>query len=152
MRTKWAFWGTLAVVLALCAIPSVVWLGALRDYYQFLTGFEPRPLKPSKSNRIPHSLSQESGSDNGSLIFVEFSFKAPSAKNVSLNGDFTRWSAVLALTRQPQGYWEVMVPLPPGRYRYHFLVDGVETLDPSAPTEDLKEGRKASLRAVAQGE
>ena len=53
------------------------------------------------------------------LHFIEFRLKAPKAKRVELLGDFNGWKAgTLLLTHEKGGDWEMMLPLPPGRYRY----------------------------------
>ena len=67
---------------------------------------------------------------------VRFMLVAPRATAVSLVGDFNDWTAgatPMAGT-VTDGLWTVTVPLPPGRYRYAFLVDGATWVpDPDAP-------------------
>ena len=61
---------------------------------------------------------------------------APTAHSVVLVGDFNDWDTA-ATPLQPTGSagaWIVTVPLPPGRYRYGFVIDGTRWLaDPGAP-------------------
>jgi predicted carbohydrate-binding protein with CBM48 len=66
---------------------------------------------------------------------VRFELVAPSAGRVSVVGDFNGWNpASLPLRRAGDGRtWEVVVPLPPGRYAYAFMVDGHISRDPVAP-------------------
>ena len=67
---------------------------------------------------------------------VQFVLVAPGASRVSLVGDFNDWDASATPLHDVEagGVWTVTVPLPPGRYRYAFVVDGVRWLaDPSAP-------------------
>ena len=67
---------------------------------------------------------------------VQFVVVAPGAARVSLVGDFNDWDAGATLLRAVAsgGVWTVTVPLPPGRYQYAFVVDGVKWLaDPLAP-------------------
>ncbi len=67
---------------------------------------------------------------------VQFVLVAPSASRVSLVGDFNDWdaSATPLHVVEAGGVWTVTVPLPPGRYQYAFVVDGVKWLaDPAAP-------------------
>ena len=67
---------------------------------------------------------------------VQFVLAAPEAAQVSLVGDFNDWNPRATPLRPVAdgGVWTVTVPLPPGRYRYAFVVDGVRWLaDPSAP-------------------
>jgi 1,4-alpha-glucan branching enzyme len=67
---------------------------------------------------------------------IQFVFVAPTAASVSLVGDFNGWDRrQTPLTPVASGgMWTVALPLPPGRHRYAFIVDGTRwVLDPSAP-------------------
>ena len=67
---------------------------------------------------------------------VPFVLYAPGAHSVALVGDFNGWDTGATLLRRTSaaGAWVVTVPLPPGRYRYAFLIDGTRWLaDPGAP-------------------
>lgn len=154
-RSKKIFWATLAAVLAIAATPSVVLLESFQRYYRFLVGFEPAdPLRPRQVNFIPHEKGLKGEPPEVSLEFVEFKLSAPSAKRVYLTGDFTRWRAqALALAKQSGGLWEIMVPLPQGRYHYLFEVDGKMVLDPKNPAAEGsgatgESDRKASVKVV----
>lgn len=58
--------------------------------------------------------------------------RIPNASAVALVGSFNRWdSAVHRLARGADGWWSITVILPPGEYRYLFLVDGFPHNDPS---------------------
>ena len=62
----------------------------------------------------------------------EFSFVAPTARNVQLVGDFTLWQEhPISLHRGKDGAWRTTVDLKPGAYRYRFLVDGHWQDDPN---------------------
>ncbi|HEY7681453.1 MAG TPA: isoamylase early set domain-containing protein [Gemmatimonadales bacterium] len=54
---------------------------------------------------------------------VRFSLNA-SASRVTLVGDFNDWNRAADPLRRHDGEWSVTLRLPPGRYRYAFLVDG----------------------------
>jgi len=71
---------------------------------------------------------------------VQFVIVAPAARSVVVVGDFNDWDPaatplrVAAPSAAGAGVWSVALPLPPGRYRYAFIVDGSRWLaDPSAP-------------------
>lgn len=67
---------------------------------------------------------------------VQFVLVAPGASTVTVVGDFNDWSATATPLHQApgDGVWTVTVPVPPGRYRYGFLVDGAQWVrDPAAP-------------------
>ncbi len=66
---------------------------------------------------------------------LQFVLVAPQAASVSLVGDFNDWDPTRAPMRSARGgVWATVVSLAPGRYRYAFLVNGVEwRADPAAP-------------------
>jgi 1,4-alpha-glucan branching enzyme len=67
---------------------------------------------------------------------VQFVAVAPGATSVTLVGDFNDWNvaATPMHAASEDGIWSVSLPLPPGRYRYAFLVDGTRWMaDPAAP-------------------
>jgi hypothetical protein len=62
---------------------------------------------------------------------MTFSLYAPEAGCVSLAGDFNAWSPDdCPLEKSPRGMWERVLALPPGRYEYKFVVDGLWQNDP----------------------
>ena len=70
---------------------------------------------------------------------VVFRFKAPDAKRVSVVGAFNGWDPQAHPLRGPDrdGVWTLSLLLPPGRYRYLFVVDGVRWVpDPSAAVSE----------------
>jgi len=67
---------------------------------------------------------------------THFMLIAPGATTVSVVGDFNDWDGAATPLRlaSNDGVWAVDLPLPPGRYKYNFLVDGVRFVaDPIAP-------------------
>lgn len=146
-RKKWAFWVFVLALAALTAVPSAVLLRTVEGYYRFLTGFSPGTLRPIRVNFTDHRDGREA--PDADLSFVEFRCRAPKAKTVELIGDFNGWKAkTLQMSRSPAGDWELMLPLPAGRYHYLFLVDGAETLDSRGAAGLAAGGRKSSLRTV----
>jgi 1,4-alpha-glucan branching enzyme len=65
---------------------------------------------------------------------VSFCFKHASAKKVLLAAEFTEWEkkAIALKANRKDATWKATVALPPGRYRYRFLVDGEWQDDPNA--------------------
>jgi len=61
---------------------------------------------------------------------------APGAKRVSIAGDFNKWSTDLHVMRRGalDGDFELLIPLPPGRYSYRLVVDGRWQHDPANQT------------------
>lgn len=81
---------------------------------------------------------------------VTFAIRAPSVGSVALVGDFTDWrSDRVKLERTGAGLWQATVRLPPGRYRFAYLVDHeqwrADTRAASAPDDY---GRPTSVLTV----
>ena len=65
---------------------------------------------------------------------VEFRLFSPGAHEVLLSGDFNAWSdSADPMKKDKNGTWKKIKILPPGRYEYKFIVDGVWVLDPNCP-------------------
>ena len=81
---------------------------------------------------------------------LQFVFVAPQAASVALVGDFNDWDPARSPMQTAHGVWATVVQLAPGRYRYAFLVNGVEWLaDPSAPAaKDDEFGTPSSVVTV----
>jgi hypothetical protein len=82
---------------------------------------------------------------------AQFVLVAPDAESVTLVGDFNDWSlSATRLARQSgDGVWWVTVPLPPGRYRYAFVVNGTGwRSDPNAPAAEDEFGRPNSVVTI----
>ena len=82
---------------------------------------------------------------------VNFLCVAPEAKEVFLIGDFNDWHPTAhPMKRQPDGAWQIHLPLNHGHHHYRFLVDGKPVLDPHASgVARDHEGHKASLISVS---
>lgn len=85
--------------------------------------------------------------------FVKFTFVAPSAKHVTLVGDFNDWDVSKTPMAEAGGTWTVVVPMPAGRHQYSFVVDGKSwSSDPSAPSApDDGFGHTNSVKVVGRG-
>ena len=64
---------------------------------------------------------------------VVFAARFEDAKKVLIAGDFNNWTpASTPMTSSPiPGMWRMSLPLPRGRYRYRFVVDGKWVTDPN---------------------
>jgi 1,4-alpha-glucan branching enzyme len=79
---------------------------------------------------------------------VRFSFYAPSATSVSIAGSFNRWDPRINALAGPgrDGVWTIVLPLPPDRYEYRFVVNGKDwVLDPFSPSADDGLGERNSV-------
>jgi len=81
---------------------------------------------------------------------LQFVLVAPQAASVTLVGDFNDWDPARSPMQTAHGVWATVVRLAPGRYRYAFLVNGVEwRADPSAPAaKDDEFGTPSSVVTV----
>lgn len=61
---------------------------------------------------------------------VTFTIEAPDAERVHLAGDFNNWTLDGSEMEPTGGVWKKVVKLPPGRYRYRYVVDGRWQSDP----------------------
>ena len=64
---------------------------------------------------------------------TRFAFAAPTARSVSLAGDFNNWDPKAGpMHKGPDGVWHLSVALKPGRHEYRFFADDVWCDDPAA--------------------
>ena len=64
---------------------------------------------------------------------TQFAFAAPTARSVSLAGDFNNWDPKAGpMHKGPDGVWHLSVALKPGRHEYRFFADDVWCDDPAA--------------------
>jgi 1,4-alpha-glucan branching enzyme len=64
---------------------------------------------------------------------VVFAARFDNARKVLIAGDFNGWLPISTPmhTNGTPGSWRTTLPLPPGRYRYRFVVDGKWVTDPN---------------------
>jgi len=82
---------------------------------------------------------------------ITFFCAAPQAKSVALIGDFNDWDPTShPMIRQPDGSWQLVVPLNHGHHHYLFLVDEKPILDPRASGVTRNEkNERVSLMAIS---
>jgi chromosome partitioning protein len=77
---------------------------------------------------------------------VTFTIAAPAAERVHLAGDFNNWILDGNEMHSRGGVWTKVVKLPPGRYRYRYVVDGRWQSDPlNAAAEPSPYGGEDSI-------
>src|SRR5687768_2334758 len=83
---------------------------------------------------------------------VMFSIEAPDAERVQLAGDFNNWTVDGNEMEDTGGVWTKVVKLPPGRYRYRYVVDGRWQNDPlNAAVEPNRFGGDDSVLVMDDG-
>ena len=92
--------------------------------------FASRPAMGLLARGRPMALAPQAGDGE-----VRFRFRAPDARTVAVVGGWNAWDSQAHLLGGPDGngLWEMKVPVPPGIWRYAFVVDGVWTAPPDAP-------------------
>lgn len=66
---------------------------------------------------------------------VRFEYRDPAAGMVCLAGTFNDWHPTASeMVRMDDGRWLKELILPPGRYEYRLVVDGVWMTDPACPS------------------
>jgi len=92
---------------------------------------------------------------------ILFRYNAPAARQVNLAGEFNNWLGTANGDRldpnldsmkdlDGDGIWEITLPLPPGRYKYKYVIDQIDwQFDPGNPeTIDDGYGGKNSILVV----
>jgi Glycogen recognition site of AMP-activated protein kinase len=154
-RPRRMWWARGAGLAAAAALAAFVLRGRLapagpRVESQPAGGVERAPV----NNAGKAVLARRAPLDAGVRLPVEFVFRAPLAKRVSVVGDFTGWnpdSAVMARDAA-SGLWNVTLKLSPGRHVYAFLLDdSLWVRDPRAPAAaDADFGRPGSVLLVGR--
>lgn len=114
-------WQRAAAALALLAVGALG--GSVGTRYFAASAPAPEESAPVVSRALSNAVG------------VRFTIVAPTARHVSLVGDFNGWSATeTPLVRQRDSVtWMAVVPLPRGRHAYSFVIDGDVVPDPTAP-------------------
>jgi len=70
-------------------------------------------------------------------IAHRFVIYQPHVQRAALVGSFSDWKAVDMQPAGASGYWEITITLPPGEYRYSFLLDGRrQVADPTVQVQE----------------
>lgn len=87
--------------------------------------------------------------ESPSTTTVAFTFLAPEAKSVALAGSFDPWwQKLYPLKRDAKGRWLAVLNLAPGRYEFHYLIDGVWRHDARLPSVDDGFGMRNNVLLV----
>lgn len=140
------------VAFTLVSVPGVILNDAIKKYFNFMGGWNTALIKPSRVQFMPPLRPRIERPDHPvrpELRFVKFSVKIAGAREVKIAGDFNKWNPdALALTKRAGNFWEAIIPLPPGKYKYLCRIDGQEVLDPLNPNTDTEGERKVSVLIV----
>ena len=142
-------WVALAALI-IVSVPSVLFHKAAIKYFGFLGGWETGLIKPSRPSAMPpmRKGSAKALNPQPELRFAKFSLKAKDASEVRLVGDFNKWDPAALKLAKKDGAWETIVTLPPGEYRYAYIIDGAQSPDPANPETADRDGVRVSLRSI----
>ncbi|MBN1687828.1 MAG: AAA family ATPase [Candidatus Omnitrophica bacterium] len=113
---------------------------AFRDYFHLAVEY----LKRDWQRRFPMNelgwkniLHRHYGPRSvlGGVLFQAINEKA---EIVEIAGDFNQWIPE-AMQKRPNGLWQKVIPIHPGKYRYKFIVDGEWQIDPYQPVQRQNE-------------
>lgn len=131
-------------------IPVSIIKRILSEYLSFLDKWAERPMQIAKK-AIVSKIDDIKTSDKGDMIVpqlavVKISIKI-NANKVTIVGDFTKWQE-REMIKDSSDNWSFTIPLTKGVYRYLFIVDGKEMLDPVNPDVDFFDNKKVSVLRV----
>jgi len=93
--------------------------------------------------------------------YIIFQYENKAANYMNLAGNFNSWCGTKEYDRfdpsistmhdeDGDGIWEIVMPLPAGRYQYKFVIDHGASwvLDPNNPMKDFEDGIENSLTII----
>lgn len=139
------------VFLILFIIALIGLLGAGEDFFTFAAevirkSAQTQPIKKEDALKLSRPAQMQLEDE---LKFRKFSITVPKAQKVELLADINGWGKYpVELTGNDKGYFETTLVLPAGEYKYVFLVDGKEMLDPLNNDRRTVNGRKVCVKTV----
>lgn len=137
--------------LLLLGAGVILFLSAGEDYYSYLSSSVERTaatavLTKQEAEQLAYATNEKLNTD---IKLRNFFLTFPGAKKVELQADFNGWGKVpLELKAYSRGYFEISVALAAGEYKYVFVVDGKDVLDPNNLDRVEYNGRKVCIKTV----
>jgi len=143
----------LLLVSLIFSLMILIPVSVLKDFISEYFSFVDRWASSSTNfitKKIASRVKSEYSVSKGDFSLVEFKFVKFSitinSKSVFITGDFNKWQKTELLKKN--SLWEIEIPLVKGRYRYLFVVNDKEILDPLNPNIDYYNGKKVSVIEV----
>ena len=137
-------------LLLICA--ALTWfLTASEDYYDYVSSSVESVAKAPilQKEQVAQLAAPTLERSKTDIKFRNFFLTFPSAEKVELQADFNRWGKIpLELRAHTKGYFETSVALGPGDYKYVFVVDGKDVLDPNNLDRTEENGRTVCIKTV----
>ena len=94
---------------------------------------QPAPIQPARTHAVA-ATAPAAVPGTIALTSVQFVYVAPTAKQVSVVGDFNDWDPAATPLALQGGVWSRELEVTVGRHDYAFVIDGTRWVaDPSAP-------------------
>lgn len=121
----------------------------LTDYYSYAA----KAIEDTNLQVVPNKetlqVAPVSDSFDTEVKYRKFFITVFGAKQVELAADFNRWGKdPIILQGYRKGYFETSVALSAGEYKYVFIVDGKEVLDPNNKDRRTVDGREVCIKTV----
>lgn len=140
-----------ALFLFLIAIMLTCFFVSASDYYDFAAGAIENTASISPLNKESLQARQKSAPlpYDTEVKYRKFYLTAPGAQKVELAADFNRWGKdPIELKAYRKGYFDTSVALTAGEYKYVFVVDGKDVLDPMNKDRRVINGREVCIKTV----
>ena len=152
MKTSVKKPGTLFVVFLLLLCAGLTWFFAVaEDYYDYAShSIETAAQQATLDKKdFTRQAAAPQAKLNTEIKFRNFFLTMPGAQKVELQADFNGWGKTpLPLKAYSRGYFETSVALPAGEYKYVFVVDGKDVLDPTNLDRIDYDGRTVCIKTV----
>jgi hypothetical protein len=107
------------------------------------------PVPPAKA-LVDFRDGNQSVTNDGMALYVKY--HAPSGDSVTVAGDFNRWDPFMYRLRETRiGEYELILPLPAGKYRYVIYHNGHQVVDPYNPNKEYAPGGKVVNTVTLEG-
>jgi 1,4-alpha-glucan branching enzyme len=140
---------SIIVIFGFILIPVTTFKGFISQYFSFIDKWTSSSVNVI-TKRIVAKLNSNYTASKGDFSLVEFKFVKfllnIDAKEVYIKGDFNKWNK--SNLSKNKDRWEIELPLTKGIYRYIFVVDGKEILDPLNPNIGFYNDKKVSVIEV----
>ena len=144
--------GALFAVFLLLMCGTLTWfLTVSEDYYDYASSSIDAAASAATLDKEDLAKLAAASSEklNTEVKFRNFFLTFPGAKKVELQADFNGWGKVpLELKAYSRGYFEISVALTAGEYKYVFVVDGKDVLDPNNLDRIEYDGRQVCIKTV----
>ena len=144
--------GVLFVVFILLLAGATTWFFVLSDDYIEYTSQtieSAASVAPLNKESLQERRTPKATPFDTEVKYRKFFITAPYAKKVEIAADFNRWGKdPIVLKAYRKGYFDTSVALTAGEYKYVFLVDGKDVLDPSNKDRTFVDGREVCIKTV----